>query len=351
MKNPSVEDMEWKPQPLSAEEREALADCERTINEGAIPFVEVGRALAKIKKGNLYRETHENFDSYCLERFDFRRAHAHRLLREAEMMIELQETFQNGHKVLLPTNEGQARELLAVPRKHRLEVLKLAAESTTNGSLSARLIQEASEKLTGKRVTGTSRRNGDDRFSVEWNVFLAWVERLKTAIEEGRKDDALDQIDDLVRTRQIDFEAETPTDKSNKGENRFRDCYKIGGDESSITGTDKKSRELRLKANLEDKEGFKAWATQHGFKEPAFRNQDEHWILKSENLTAHWWPRTAKLALNQDLRHGIKTCGWRQVCEVLEVFQRTGSLEALPMAKSSNKRGNTRTVAKAVEVK
>lgn len=99
-------------QRLSAAERKALKRFENTIAEGAAAFLRVGLALREIRDRRLYRETHSSFESYCLKRFNFKRAYGYRLIEEATAVAELQ-VYPIGDTPL-PQNEGQARELTAV---------------------------------------------------------------------------------------------------------------------------------------------------------------------------------------------------------------------------------------------
>lgn len=57
------------------------------------------------------------------------------------MVTDLQKVAVNGDKVIMPRNEGQARELLEVPPEKRLQVLRLAAANNARGTLSGRLIR------------------------------------------------------------------------------------------------------------------------------------------------------------------------------------------------------------------
>jgi hypothetical protein len=130
---------------LNPDERKALQRCERIIIKGAAEFIRVGLALKEIKDRKLHRETHASFEAYCLERFDFKRAHGYRLIEEATAVADLQMSPM-GDK-LLPQNERQARELAAVLAEMRVEVMRLAAEKAGGKPLTAKLIREAGVEL------------------------------------------------------------------------------------------------------------------------------------------------------------------------------------------------------------
>ena len=54
-------------------------------SQGVAVFVEVGKALAKIRDGRLYRETHATFEAYCAERWGWSRVRAHQLIESSEV--------------------------------------------------------------------------------------------------------------------------------------------------------------------------------------------------------------------------------------------------------------------------
>ncbi|MCC5805457.1 MAG: hypothetical protein JJU00_03925 [Opitutales bacterium] len=125
----------------AAETRLALDGVERTdlqYNEGIIAkgidtFKKVGEALARIRDGRLYRESHTTFEEYCRERWNMKRAHAYRMITAAEVASPI------GDKI---TAESQARELAKIPEERRAEVVERATEAS-GGRLTAAAIREA----------------------------------------------------------------------------------------------------------------------------------------------------------------------------------------------------------------
>ncbi len=134
---------------LTIPERKALRRCEKIIVKGAAEFIRVGLALREIRDRRLYRESYATFEAYCIDRFDFKRAHGYRLIEEATAVAELQMS-PNGD-IPLPENEGQARELAAVLTEMRGEVMRLAVKKSGGKPLSARLIREAGIELGASR--------------------------------------------------------------------------------------------------------------------------------------------------------------------------------------------------------
>lgn len=106
---------------LTDSEQQLRAKLEQVIFKGKQTFLDVGGALLNIRNLNLYRSTHDTFESYCKEVHGFTRSYAHRLIDAAEVA----ELLPIGNK---PKNEGQARELAKVEPEKRAEVLEKAQE-------------------------------------------------------------------------------------------------------------------------------------------------------------------------------------------------------------------------------
>src|SRR5215203_6090051 len=101
-----VREMERSPVPedaaleLDRSEEIRLDELESIIERGLETFIEVGQALAEIRKKKLYRETHESFEAYCKERWHFSGRRGRQLMAAAKV----------GTVVPVRT-EAQAREL------------------------------------------------------------------------------------------------------------------------------------------------------------------------------------------------------------------------------------------------
>ena len=90
---------------LSLLEHSRLASLEEVINKGRQTFIEVGNALLEIRESRLYRETHNTFEDYCLERWDISKTQANRLVQSSEVAHTLTPIG------VMPSTESQAREL------------------------------------------------------------------------------------------------------------------------------------------------------------------------------------------------------------------------------------------------
>jgi hypothetical protein len=88
---------------VSVPVRQALAECEATIERGLATFREVGAALLRIRDERLYRNSHTTFEEYVRERWGFSKPYAHRQIQAAEIA-----------GVVPVGTERQARELAPV---------------------------------------------------------------------------------------------------------------------------------------------------------------------------------------------------------------------------------------------
>ncbi len=58
-------------QVLNEPETRERNECEKIISKGWNTFLEVGRALCRIRQKRLYRDHYSTFEEYCQERWDF----------------------------------------------------------------------------------------------------------------------------------------------------------------------------------------------------------------------------------------------------------------------------------------
>jgi hypothetical protein len=77
---------------LTYDEQRDRLHLERKVERA---FYEAGKALQELRDRRLYRSTHPNFESYCLERFGFKRRHPYRLIDAAQVFDNLIEMCPN----------------------------------------------------------------------------------------------------------------------------------------------------------------------------------------------------------------------------------------------------------------
>jgi phage N-6-adenine-methyltransferase len=156
---------------LSAAERGRLEQLEGVIERGLASFIEVGEALVEIRDQRLYRSTHESFDSYCLERWGFRRAHAHRLVQSAKVIRALSPTGDT------PAKERHARELaplLADPDQLREAWSDARERATGSGEqLTAGHVREAVESRLSPERLAIRELSGTDQWETPTDLYDA----------------------------------------------------------------------------------------------------------------------------------------------------------------------------------
>lgn len=126
---------------LMVTEVAALKRCEATIEKGMATFVEVGRSLAEIRDGRLYRDTHNTFAAYLKDRWSMSRTRAHELIDGAKVVENVRHAEQNS----LP-NARQATELAKAPPEKQAEVWEAASE---DGKPTAAKVKAAVKKISG----------------------------------------------------------------------------------------------------------------------------------------------------------------------------------------------------------
>lgn len=146
---------------LTAVESSRLCELEDRIEQRAARYwIEQGNDLQEIRDCRLYRETHDTFESYCRERWNISRIHAHRLIEGAEVAGLL--PIGNA-----PETESQARELTPVPKSDVQQVWEKAVETAPNGKITASHIRNVVREHKGlpplptpKKAREIARREG-----------------------------------------------------------------------------------------------------------------------------------------------------------------------------------------------
>ncbi len=75
--------------PLTAEERERLAECESEIGANLKSVFVLAKAIRQVRDGRLYREHYGNFEEYCESRWDMKRSYAYNLIDACQRLRSL----------------------------------------------------------------------------------------------------------------------------------------------------------------------------------------------------------------------------------------------------------------------
>lgn len=133
-----------------------LGDLEKIISDGLRTFAEVGRALLKIRDGQLYKaEGFKSFEAYCQVRWDLGRVRAYQLVSAASAAENVKKIIQS---VPAPSVESQARELarLKEPEK-QAAAWEEAVKTAPNGSPTAKHVAE----VVAKRLPSKQKKPAD----------------------------------------------------------------------------------------------------------------------------------------------------------------------------------------------
>jgi len=135
------------------EERERL-QLERKVERA---FYEAGKSLALLRDKKLYRNTHDTFEAYCIDRFGFKRRHSYQLINAATVVDNLiqllnldQECAPVAH--ILPTAERQVRPLSSLEPEEQKEAWISAIEAAGGKHPNSRQIKAAVQAI-GERTT------------------------------------------------------------------------------------------------------------------------------------------------------------------------------------------------------
>jgi len=148
------------PAPLTAIERAELAKCEAAVTDGVRAFAIAGKALARIREKQLYRETHDTFETYVSAKWKMSRQHALRLIDAAEVVRNLAPIGSQA----APLSEFQARQLAPLtPDAQREAWGEVVADAPLDSAGKPVVSTEAIESAVAKRRPKKGRRKAQPR--------------------------------------------------------------------------------------------------------------------------------------------------------------------------------------------
>lgn len=157
---------------LTVVEQGRLEHNEAIIEKGLNTFVDVGNALAEIRDGKLYRQTHGTFEDYCQERWGFARNYANKMIAAAGVVSGLGTIVPS-----LPATESQARPLTRLEPNEQIAAWQEAVETAPNGKVTAAHVAEVVERRSGATafnnhaISDTPGYDGD-----EWYTPTEYIE-------------------------------------------------------------------------------------------------------------------------------------------------------------------------------
>jgi hypothetical protein len=179
---------------LSGTEKQMLRTCEEIIERGFSHFMQVGEALATIRKARLYKENYLSFEAYCQDKWGFGRYRALQYIQAAETANNL---VMKSHSVA-GLNVQQMRLLRPLDPDSQVAVMTRARNLAGDKKLKTAHIVEAIEIVNNRGGSAVD----DDVKDVE-EVIEAVVVPVNTVVEMPRVTldmltDCFDQINEML---------------------------------------------------------------------------------------------------------------------------------------------------------
>lgn len=151
-----------------------LEKLETIIQDNLLGFYRVGMALQAIRDEKLYLKSHDNFESYCRERWDMSRVSAHRQIAAMEVYQKI-DLLPIGNK---PSNESQVRPLTVLSDDDQVSAWQEAVKTAPNGRITAAFVARVAAKYNPakKKLKSASEQpkgeKTDEKFSAVLQQFL-----------------------------------------------------------------------------------------------------------------------------------------------------------------------------------
>jgi DNA repair photolyase len=123
--------------PLAPDDTKYLEERDQIVRTGISASIAAAKALAEIysyKDGILWKQQFATFEEFCFQKWEYRKAHAYRLLACGEFVIEVEKTSPDG--VCVPKSENQFRPLLAYRPEDRARIWRGVVEECSPDYLS-----------------------------------------------------------------------------------------------------------------------------------------------------------------------------------------------------------------------
>ncbi|HQP25435.1 MAG TPA: hypothetical protein PLP16_09725 [Smithellaceae bacterium] len=138
---------------IITQNRQDLDRLEEVISKNLKSFYEVGKALMEIRDQELYKLKHggqyETFEAYCKGEWDFRRAHAYRLMDSVKVIDNVSESETKS-----PVNLEQTRPLTKLDPEKQREAWRKAVETAPEGKVTATHVAKVVREIAGDQLTG-----------------------------------------------------------------------------------------------------------------------------------------------------------------------------------------------------
>ena len=141
------------PAPLTQEETTQLAEAVETVRQGMGTFLEVGRALMRIRDLRLYRNLAPTFEVFCSKVLGLSKQHCYNYIACSDVfgMLESRPEFAGR----LPQNEAQTRPLRSLDQETAIDVWTEVVAQSSDGPITAALVRAVAKKRLPSSASGT----------------------------------------------------------------------------------------------------------------------------------------------------------------------------------------------------
>ena len=141
------------PAPLTQEETTQLAEAVETVRQGMGTFLEVGRALMRIRDLRLYRNLAPTFEVFCSKVLGLSKQHCYNNIACSDVfgMLESRPEFAGR----LPQNEAQTRPLRSLDQETAIDVWTEVVAQSSAGPITAALVRAVAKKRLPASESGT----------------------------------------------------------------------------------------------------------------------------------------------------------------------------------------------------
>jgi hypothetical protein len=166
--------------PLTRTELSRMGQLEETIRHSMQSFVKVGEALKEIRDGRYYRSTHDTFETYCKEQWDFGRQYAFLMIGSSDVVANVNNCLQT-----VPTRESQCRPLMPLAPEQQQAAWVAAVEKAGDAPVTAKIVSAAVAELFPKSEPEPADSEEEPSPSLTWPEALKSASRKKqiTSVE------------------------------------------------------------------------------------------------------------------------------------------------------------------------
>jgi hypothetical protein len=196
-----------KNQPLTKDERAALTEHESIIEKGLPTIFAIGNALREIQNGKLYREKHDTFADYCIERWGFGRAYGYRAIQAAKVVNVLKEVSPTGDKIL-PTSEVHVRPLTTLPPGDWVDAWQrvVARAKDKEGPITVDIVAEVVDSMKGKAKRKAEDKEGPTPVPIDGCKILRLLEKLRGLLQKDGNAEAVKLVESIEECIDCDEE-------------------------------------------------------------------------------------------------------------------------------------------------